>query len=177
MSRAKRHIRVDDDFADDDEYISILITVAREYCEDYTRRYIGPCQFEYVLDGFPPDKNYISLPAFPLLSVESVKATDAGYNTFTMEQSQYIVDKDRQPGAIYLPYFGIWPVIVPKPGDAVRIAFTAGYAPANVPKRFFQAMLLLIGHWYNNREEVTDARKIGRIPVGVDSLLAPLKVW
>ena len=39
-----------------------------------------------------------------------------------------------------------------------------------------QAMLLLIGHWYNSREQSSD-RQTHEIPMGVNALLAPHKVW
>jgi uncharacterized phiE125 gp8 family phage protein len=177
LAQAKNHLRIDAGFVDDDSYINILITVAREYCEDFTHRSIGVSTFELVLDMFPQNRNYIEMIMSPLISVESVSYTNAGAIGNTMDPVNYIVDKDRLPGAIFLPYYGIWPVLVPYPGAAVRIAFTAGHTLANLPARFLQAMLLLIGHWYDHREEVSTERNIESLPVGVDSLLWPLRVF
>nr|WP_269106835.1 head-tail connector protein [Massilia sp. TS11] len=39
------------------------------------------------------------------------------------------------------------------------------------------AVLLLVGHWYNNREASTTAANVSDIPFGVDALLTPAKVW
>jgi hypothetical protein len=40
-----------------------------------------------------------------------------------------------------------------------------------------QAMLLLIGHWYNNRESVQIGAAPAEVPMAVDMLLSPHKVW
>jgi hypothetical protein len=94
-----------------------------------------------------------------------------------MDQTEYVADIDRLPGALFLPYFGIWPVIVPLPGAAVRIGFTAGYTATNVPQRFIAAMLLLIGTFYLYREQVSTARKIENLPTGIDDLLWPCRIF
>ena len=45
-----------------------------------------------------------------------------------------------------------WPSLYPR-DDAVQIEYVAGYgAAASVPQVFKQAILLLVGHWYANRE-------------------------
>lgn len=176
LATAKQHLRIDTGFTDEDGYISTLITVAREWAEDFTKRSIGSCNWELVIDQFPANRNYIELPMAPLTAVTSIVYYNAGGVQATFDPTGYLVDVDRSPGAVYLPYYGIWPVLVPQPGAAVRIAFTAGHTSANIPARILQAMLLLVGHWYMYREEVTDARKIEQIPVGVESLLWPLRI-
>lgn len=40
-----------------------------------------------------------------------------------------------------------------------------------------QAMLLLIGHWYSNREAVNTGNISTNLPLTVDALLSPHKVW
>jgi len=177
LAVAKQHLRIDTGFTDDDDYISTLIMVAREWVEDFTNRSIGSCNWELVLDQFPANRNYIELSRAPLTAVSYIKYTNAAGTQVTMDPASYLVDLDRNPGALFLPYYGIWPVLVPQPGAAVRIGFTAGHTSADVPARILQAMLLLVGHWYIYREEVTDARKIEQIPLGVESLLWPLRVF
>jgi hypothetical protein len=48
---------------------------------------------------------------------------------------------------------------------------TASYTVNNCPQTIVQAMLLLIGHWYNHREAVS-ADKLTEVPEAVESLLA-----
>lgn len=40
-----------------------------------------------------------------------------------------------------------------------------------------QAMLLLIGNWYNNRESTNVGNIVSEMPFGVQALLAPHKIW
>ena len=83
VAQAKLHLRIDTGFTDDDTYIATLITVAREWIEDFTHRAIGVSDFELVLDAFPQNRNYIELPMAPLKSVTYVQYTNAGAVTNT----------------------------------------------------------------------------------------------
>jgi len=151
--------------------------VAREWVEDFTNRSIGVCDWELVLDSFPTNRNYIELPRAPLKSVAYVEYFNSAGVMSTMDPATYIVNVDRHLGAVFLPYFNIWPVLIPQPGSAVRIKFSAGHDSTNVPARILQAMLLLVGHWFEHREEVATDKKIEQIPIGVESLLWPLRIF
>jgi uncharacterized phage protein (predicted DNA packaging) len=50
------------------------------------------------------------------------------------------------------------------------VAAEEGAEPPVVPQKWKQAMLLLIGHWYEHRESV-NAGGLTEIPMGVDMLL------
>ena len=162
-------------FADDDvedALIQSLIVAAREYCESVTSRALAPQTVDALYDGFPRERQ-IEIPRPPLTSVEWVKYKDcAGTETTMTENTDYIVDKERDVGRIVLPYGLSWPSFTPYPVNPVKIRFTAGYAAA--PKPIKQAMLLLIGHWHLNREATGDAS--GQIAFSVNALLAQYKV-
>ena len=86
--------------------------------------------------------------------------------------SDYLVDTDREPGRV-LPGFGMsWPVFTPFPAAPIRIQFVAGYAVLPEPIR--QAMLLLVGHWYENREATGTAKD--QTAFSVHALLSPYRV-
>lgn len=54
---------------------------------------------------------------------------------------------------------------------------TAGYADAAaVPQGIKQAMLLLVGSWYENREATISGATIAEVPFAVDALIAPYRV-
>jgi uncharacterized phiE125 gp8 family phage protein len=54
----------------------------------------------------------------------------------------------------------------------IQVTYVAGYgAAASVPQKYKQAMLLLIGHWYENRETVIVGTISGPIALAVDSLI------
>jgi len=168
LTEAKLHLRVTDTAEDD--LISALITTAREYCEKFTGRSLAEQTVEYYLDRFPC-ADEINLPMPPLQSVTSVKYTDSDGIETTMPTDAYLVDA--VAGRVVLPYYGVWPSFTPYTVNPVKIRYVAGYT-TDVPKSIKQAMLLLIGHWYMNREATGDAT--GQIAFAVRALLSMHKV-
>jgi uncharacterized phiE125 gp8 family phage protein len=80
-------------------------------------------------------------------------------------------------GDIIPAYSKWWPVDTLVPGDAVKVSFTAGYG-TDIPRTTKQAMLMLIGNWYENREAVVLGTKTpSNIPFGVDALLSMDRMW
>jgi uncharacterized phiE125 gp8 family phage protein len=169
LAEAKLHLR--DDGTTEDALITALITAAREYCEGYTGRALATQTIEAYLDGFPC-RHEIELPHPPLQSVTLVKYTDsAGAETTMTAGTDYIADADRPIGRIVLPYGALWPSAVLGTVNPIKIRYTAGYTAENpISKSIKQAMLLLIGHWYANREAVGQVG--GRLEIAVDALLS-----
>lgn len=154
------------------EMLLSLITAAREYCELYTYRALAVQTLEACLDEFPKG-NEIELPCPPLKAVEYVKYTDASGNETTLLPSiDFSVDTEGTVGRVVLPYGKAWPSFTPRHVNPIRIRFVAGYTDA--PKLIKQAMLLLIGHWYENREATGTAT--GQIEFTVHALLGMYKV-
>lgn len=153
LAQAKAHLRVD--FTDDDALIGVLIQAAREHCEEILGRALMAQTVEAVLDEEPGD--VIVLPRPPLISVRSIKFYDVDNVATLVDPSEYLVDTHSEPGRIVLADEGEWPDVDLRPGNAVVIEFDAGYGDdeTDVPSKFRQAMLLLIGHWYTHREEVS----------------------
>jgi len=147
---AKSHLRVD--IADDDMLISSLITTAREYCESFQGRAYVSQALALILDGFPSGAEIV-LPRPPLRSVERVVYTTAAGVTTTWPSTNYIVDTASRPGRLLLAPGATWPA-GPFMPMGVDVEYTAGYgvSAAQVPARVKQAILLLIGDWYERRE-------------------------
>lgn len=140
----------------EDAYIQNLITVAREYCEDYQHRALATQTWDLILDEFPDRCDYIEIPLPPLQSVTSVKYINHTGTTATMTAglSGYFADVDSEPGRACLSYSVNWPTFTAYPYGAVRIRFVAGHtgaAPDIMPKKTKQAMLMLITYMYENR--------------------------
>jgi len=159
----------------EDTLISALITTAREYCETLTRRALATQTLELILDDFYC--NYIELPKSPVQSVTSIKYKDEDGVETTWSTDEYIADVDKTPALIVPNTDYDFPIFSPYPTGAVRIRYIAGYSDFGViiPKSIKQAMLLLIGHLYENREE-TISRTLEKIPLGIQSLLANYKI-
>ena len=166
---AKLHLRVD--ITEDNDYIDSLVTVARQYCEGFQARKYITQTLELTLDRFP--SGAIELPYPPLISVTSVKYTNsAGTETTMTETDEYLVDSDSNVGHVYRPYNVLWPTFTPAPRNAVRVRYVAGYGGASdVPTIIKQAMLLIVGHLYENREDSTE-KSLANIPMGAKALLS-----
>ena len=159
----------------EDDLLSALITAAREYCEGFTGRALATQTIEAYPNYFPL-KNYIKLPRPPLQSVTSVKyKNSAGTETTMTATTQYIADTESDIGRIVLSYGASWPSFTPYPVNPIKITYVTGYYASNlIPKSIKQAMLLLIGHWYENREAVGNVG--GQIEFAVKALLSMYRV-
>jgi uncharacterized phiE125 gp8 family phage protein len=109
----------------------------------------------------------------PLQSVTSVTYKDSAATTTTMTvTTDYIVDSDSNVGRIVLPYGETWPSFTAYSVNPITITYKAGYTA--LPKALEQAMLLLIGHWYENREATGTVSK--EIEFATKALLSMYRV-
>jgi uncharacterized phiE125 gp8 family phage protein len=164
----------------DDTLITALITAAREYVEVVTRRALVTQTWDYVLDEFP-GVDYVRLPLPPLQSVTSITYKVKAGTVLTFAAANYVVATGSEPGKVILVSGCGWPSAELYRADPIRIQFVAGWtgvAPNTVPVVIKQAILLLVGHLYENREAVAEVRggALTEIPLGVDALLATHRV-
>lgn len=179
LAEAKLHLKVD--VTDDDDLITALISAAREWCENYTRRSYCDRTLTLRMDHFPTG---IKLPRGPVLSVTSITYIDTDGNSQTLATDQYQVDTYGVPARITPPVGIVWPVTKIGGLNGVSVLYSAGYGTGGspfdasvVPASLKAAMKLLIGHWYMNREAVSAASTPPQmVPMAVTSLLAPLEV-
>jgi len=174
-NEAKAHLRVD--ISDDDTLIDGLITAARVHVEQHLKRALVTQTWDLVLDGFPGREARLPLP--PLASVTSVTYTDDEGGAGSVDAGEYVVDTDREPGRVVLKSGGTWPAVTLREAAGVRVRFVAGYGnAAAVPGPIKQAILLLVGTLYENREDTLVAQGVTvmRLPFGVQALLMPYRV-
>ena len=148
-----------------------LIQSARDYCESFSRCAFATQTFELLLYHFPSTR-MIYLPNPPLQDVLSIKYFDSTGTETTLSPSSYLVDVEGEIGRVMLNTNESWPAFDPYPNWPVRIRFKAGFT--SLPKSLKQAMLLLIGHWYENREATDTAS--GPIAYSVHALLSMYRV-
>ncbi|TGP65446.1 phage gp6-like head-tail connector protein [Mesorhizobium sp. M2D.F.Ca.ET.225.01.1.1] len=174
----KRHIRAVD-FSDDDDYLQALAGVAANHVDGPEPAWLGRSlaerQWQLILDGFPADKcSRIALPLPPLRSVDTVEYVDIDGTAQTIADFREFGVQSTNSTGFLLPAFGsTWPDTRSEP-EAVKITFTAGFA--SVPPAVKHAILLLVGQWYENRENASEIA-LTEIPNGVSALLTPLKIW
>lgn len=118
----------------------------------------------------------IMLPRAPVQSVTSVTYSDTTGTTQTLNPNQYRVGK-HQLIAVIDPEFGVaWPAVRYQI-DTITVTYVAGYStPSAIPETVRQAILLLVAHYYRNREATVESLSrlsVTELPIGVDALLAP----
>ncbi len=172
LIEAKLHCRVD--IEDEDSLIDSLIPAAREYCETFQRRAYITQTWQLVLDKWPSGR-VIEVPRPPLQSVAITYTLADGVTTETLDSDDYVVDTASEPGRVVLKSDKSWPTDELKAAGGIVVEFVAGYGDAatDVPQRVKQAMLLLIGHWHANREQVVIGQPASQLPVAAEALLWP----
>jgi uncharacterized phiE125 gp8 family phage protein len=170
------HLRIDS--SGEDALLLSMIEAARDYCESYQNRAYITQTWEMALESFP-STNEITLPRPPLQSLgASIKYYDTADVEATMAAADYMVDTYAEPGRIVLKYGKSWPTTSLRPANGVIIRYVAGYGAtaAFVPERVIQAIRLLVGHMFENRES-TDIKELREIPFAVHSLLGLDRIW
>jgi len=181
LEEARLHLRLDADGSPpshpDDSLVTTLITVARQHAETYLGQAIAQKTFEVAIDELPDGANQtISLEMWPVNAVTSITYIDS--DGVQQPFTDYQLDTYAKPAAVYPDER--WPAVKRVP-NAVIISFIAGYTdnfspnPYPLPAGVKQAMLLLIGHLYQNRESVTEGQMY-EMPQGFTALLTPYRL-
>lgn len=173
LDDAKAHLRVDNDDAGENAWITTAIQAAREQVENDTRRALFTQTLRLNLDRFPLG-NTIQIPRPPLQSVASITYVDSNGDTQTWASSNYIVDTASEPGRIVLAYGKTWPT-AREQANAVAVNFVAGWTSLTMPAAVKQLMYLWVGHWHENREAVNVGNITSEYPLAIDSLTGRLR--
>lgn len=173
LTEVKAHARID--HALDDTWLTTIITTARVYVENYIRAALFTQTITAKWDRFP---HHFCLEKPPLQSVTSISYLDTAGASQTLATANYVVDTSTTPATITLAYGYTWPSTRDQIA-AVTVVYIAGYtATANIPPPIKQAILMLIGYWYENRETVGDTvGELTQLPFSVQSLLTPYRVY
>jgi uncharacterized phiE125 gp8 family phage protein len=170
LSELREHLRLDllgGVTHPDDALILGYLSAARSYCEHYTQLSIGQQTLEIGLDFFP--ENEIELP-LGAESIESVKYTDSSLVSHTLSVTEYALDNYSHQN--WLLTSSTWPV-AGEYANAVKVRYLT---PSTIDPAVKSAMLLFVGHLYENREQVTTSQMF-HAPMGVTSLLDTQRVW
>lgn len=131
----KRHLRLDNDFVDDDDYIQDLIYSATQMAENYIGKDIAKTKNVLRIDDFTDDNLKVMEGNF--LSVLSV--TDSNLNSIgTIHQT-----------SVHYDYFTIeWTSEIS--ADPLIVTFYTGFDDNTYPELLKQAILIAIGDFYDN---------------------------
>lgn len=148
----------------DASWVTAAISAARQHAENFLGYPLTDATYEATFDAF---EAVMRLPE-GASTVTDVKYLDASNVEQTLSNGSYSFD----------PLSGLY--ITTPPGtmstrtNSVRVRFKGGLTPSTVPEAIRLALMLLIGHWYSNRE--ASASGMDEMPFGVEALLRPYRV-
>lgn len=133
---AKKHLRIDEDFEDDDEYIDTLCITATQLAENYLNKAIAKTLNTLRIDDF--DDNWLQVMEGNFLSVVSVlDANNRAIGTIHQTSSHY-------------DYFTIeWTTTISS--NPLTVNFYTGYNDGETPELIKQAILIKVADLYDNQ--------------------------
>ena len=172
QSEAKAHLRVMT--SDEDSYITSLITAATQAAQNYTNSYFINTTLRMNFSYFPDSE--FRLYGGKINSVSNIKYYNASDVLTTWDASNYSVNLDSEPCLITYGSSSTVPNTYIKT-NAVVATYVSGYGPSSsdVPMSIRQAILILIGHFFENRQEVVfGSPKV--MPKASEWLLEPYRI-
>lgn len=188
---AKSFCKVQDDA--EDELIQHLISAAREHVERETGLVLASSTWRIVGDAFPDRMieteeelwngwregsaaavagtyraRPLDLPLYPIVSVSSFRVDGAEVASDT-----YSTDTSSRPSRLVPASF--WPAVNASAAGIV-VEVSAGYTAGNLPASLAQAVLMLVAHWYENREAATRGEVAEETALGLERLLSPWRL-
>ncbi|GGI82242.1 hypothetical protein GCM10007973_18380 [Polymorphobacter multimanifer] len=170
LAEAKAWLR--EDLDEHDALITALIGAAGSTIEQQTGVVTGGqrvAEFTYPTFG-----ERLVLPRRPLIEVIGIDydAMSDGAESTVEEGIWRVREFAGQPALLPMPGTS-WPGAFVAPG-AVRVVARVGYATrGDVPEALRQAALMLVGHWFHNREAASTGMQ--EVPLGARALMAPFR--
>lgn len=172
LEEAKGQCRIDGEMSDDDSLVEGLVSAATVHLEKVLGRAFVVANWR---QDFPEFADCLRLPLRPV-NPETVviQYRDADDAEQTLAESVYSVVGDEHGHYIALKSGESWPSTFSR-HDAVSIFFDAGNEVADVPEPLKLAVKLLIGAWYENREQTVIGVSVSELPlsVSVKTLISP----
>ncbi len=173
LTTAKAHLRVS--HSSEDTILGVYLGAAIRYVEEITGRALITQSWTLTLPGF---SDLIVLPRPPFTSLTTFTYLDEDSVSRTVSSSLYTSDTASDPGAIRRKPGSSWPT-TDCTASCVTAVYAAGYGASetSVPDPIKQAILLLVGHFYENREAVSVGGSTPtEYPLAVDALLMPYRL-
>ncbi len=171
LAEAKAHLRIDS--TADDALIQSLIVTSRLHIEAALGLALITQSWSWFLDRWPKALR-VALPLRPVQAVTSVRHWRVDATSETLNPALFFLDGHAMPAR--LAWLGTAPPAEPERRvNGIEIAFTSGFGATaeSVPSTIRHALLLLVAHWYENREPVEIGSGVNAVPPMVAELLAP----
>lgn len=142
--------------SDETALLSDIIIACRERYEMETNRALVKRTLQLSLDDFPGDRGHIRLPRPPVSSVTKITYVETGGDTATWSTTNVRVDDGAEmaPARVTPVFEQTWPA-TRDVTQAVKLEFEAGEgsAASDINQLDRQAIKLMVGNWYLNRQE------------------------
>lgn len=166
----------------DDAMIEGMIGAAREHCENFLGMSLSLRTLEIAPDSFPRSHRggdvSIELPMGPVRDVLSILWGDESDEQLT--DAAFVLDVYRRPNALTPAAGTIWPAVTAGT-NRVKIRYVAGFGADSdlgdmpLPRAIRIAMLLIVGHLFENRSESNEGQ-VYAIPTNAETFLRPLRI-
>lgn len=168
LSEVKGHCRVDHN--DDDTVLTSLLNAAVAYLDGWSG-VLGRCLVTQTWRQDFEAFGILRLPLGPVASITSVTYFDTDNVQQALSADVYTHLAGPLGDYITLKPDQSWPSAYGRP-DAVSVTYVAGSAVEDVPASVKAAILLLVAHWYENREAAA-AGAMSELPMAVSALISP----
>ena len=171
-AEAKTHLKVDT--TADDTYIDNLVSAATESAQIFTNRYFINTTITQHGDTWI---DIATLFKSKVSSITHIKYFDSDNSEQTLATSVWISDINHQPARIGLKPSQSFPSLAERI-NAVNCKYVVGYgsAASDVPEGIREAVLLIVGNLYENRQEVVVGRIATELPKSAQYLLEQYKI-
>jgi uncharacterized phiE125 gp8 family phage protein len=160
---------------EDDQFLRAAILAAQSFIEKQLECVICLQTVQFRFDRFPSKATPLPLPLFPIQEVESVSYINPDSIATTLDLAKVVQPQSFGKYEIRLTDWEYWPQVRSTP-NAVTVTTLAGWqSPETIPAAIKQAILLLVGHWYLNRESVIVGQTSKEIEFATSMLLESMR--
>lgn len=171
-AEVKSHLKVDT--TADDTLIDNLIIAATNSCQEYTNRFFITTEITQYGDNWSDVSELFKSPVQTTLF--NIKYWDTTGTLQSLATTKYTLDNVSQPARLAPAPDESWPSIIDGL-NAIEVNYKVGVDnAADVDNAIKQALLLTIGHWYQNREAVIVGRQVNEMPMSAKYLLDQYKI-
>ena len=155
LAEMKTHVR--ELTADLDDNLTSLIKAGREAAEEYQNRRYLTQTWELTLDYLPTLPLRLGDP--PLQSLDFVKLYDINDTEITVPVTDFIVDKDSEPGRIAFKQGKQWPAVQLREISCFKAQFKVGFLTTDIgkiPEKVKLAIKLFVSYFLDNPDAALD---------------------
>lgn len=164
LTQVKSWLNIETACTEFDTMLTELIPVARHKVEDVTNFKLGEATLEFVFSRFDSE---LWLEIATIGSVASVKYYDGLNDIQTLDAELYETQLIEFPYMI-LPVYNVTYPLTFSRHDAVIVRVVTG---TDYPKPLLTAMKMILGHWFENRQDVVVGHGATEVPQASQDLM------